>query len=114
MKEIIGFILTALAAAIGYETAPDMLASFGSVLAAVYICTNLFRKFYGKTKFIQVISWVFGIIISLAAWYAGLGLFAEMSIYAAGATGLAVSLAANGVKDSAWIETVWKKIVSWL
>lgn len=54
----------------------------------------------------QAISWVVAIVAGLFAWYAKLGIFADLSIYEAILYGLASGLAANGFFDIKVIQTL--------
>ena len=109
-KQVVGFLFSLLATAVGFDESPEMVASFGSVLLAVYAGTALFKLVVNHSTLTQVVSWVLGLLISLAAWYLDLGMFAEMTWYFALITGFGVALVANGIKDSEWIESLLKLI----
>lgn len=106
IKQVIGALLALLAGVLGFETAPEMALSFGSVLLSVYVLTDLVKPYVSETL-TQILSWVWGIVLSLLAWWLGLGMFADMTILFAGITGFIVSLAANGIYDSEWLESLW-------
>jgi hypothetical protein len=110
IKKIIGFLLTALAGYLGFESAPEMTVNFTVVVAAVYAMTN-FSKSYLPVKVFQIASWLIGIVFALLAYLLGYGIFAD-NIYLAIATGFLASLAANGVYDSQWIEAILNFIKS--
>jgi hypothetical protein len=109
-KQVVGFLFSLLAGAVGFDSEPEMVASFGSVLLAVYAGTALFKLAVNHSTLTQVVSWLLGLLISIAAWYLQLGMFAEMTWYFALITGFIISLAANGIKDAEWLESFWKLI----
>ena len=106
IKKILGFLLTALAGFLGYQESVEMFLSFGAVLIAVYAITNLIKDTFPAAP--QVLSWVVGIVLSMLGWFLELGIFFEMTWYFALVTGFFISLAANGIYDSGWIETAWQ------
>ena len=111
IKQIVAFLFTALAGLLGHAEAPELFVSFGSVLGAVYVITNLLKRFVHR-PWIQVASWLVGILISLAGWYLQLGVFEDMTWMFALVTGFMVSLAANGIYDTQLLEAAWRKITS--
>ena len=86
-----------------------MFLSFGAVLIAVYAVTNLLKDVLPAAP--QFVSWLIGIALSMLGWFLGLGIFADMVWYLALGTGFIVSLAANGVYDSEWLETAWELLM---
>ena len=109
IKQIFGFLLTALAGFLGYQESVEMFLSFGAVLIAVYAVTNLLKDVLPAAP--QFVSWLIGIALSMLGWFLGLGIFADMVWYLALGTGFIVSLAANGVYDSEWLETAWELLM---
>jgi hypothetical protein len=108
IKQILGFLLTALAGFLGYQESAEMFVSFGAIVVAVYVITDLIKNYIPAAA--QVLSWVIGVVFALLGWYLELGLFVEMTWWLAGITGFMVSLAVNGVYDSGWIEAAWNLI----
>jgi len=104
LKKIIGFLFTALAGWLGFESSPEMTTNFTVVVGVVYAITNL-SKMYFSVKVVQILSWVIGIAFGFLAYLLGYGIFAE-NLYLALVTGFLASLAANGVYDSQWIEAI--------
>jgi hypothetical protein len=107
MKKIIGFLLTILAGFMGYPESSEIMVSFGSVLLTVYFLVNFAKRYIGK-DYIQIFSWAIGIILSLAGWYVELGIFAGVTSMTAAAIGFGISLVANGIYDSEFIEAILK------
>jgi hypothetical protein len=105
IKKIIGFLMTALAGALGYAESVEMFLTIGAVFAAVYAITNLVKEHIPGAA--QVLSWVLGIAFSMLGWYLDIGIFTDMTWWFAAITGFIVSLSANGVFDNGWLETAW-------
>lgn len=108
-KQIVGFLFSLLAGWLGYAEAPELVMSFGAILASVYVIVDLVKK-YVSSPWVQIVSWVTGIILSLGGWYLELGIFVDMTWVFALVTGFIISLAANGVYDSGWLESAWELI----
>jgi len=108
-KQILGFLFTLLAGWLGYAEAPELVLSFGAILGAVYVIVDLIKQYVGP-PWVQVVSWLIGILLSLGGWYLQLGIFVDMTWIFAAVTGFIISLAANGVYDSDWLEALWKLI----
>ena len=105
IKQILGFLLSALAGFLGYQESVEMFVSFGAVLLATYAITNLIKNLLPAAP--QVVAWAIGIILSVLGWFLELGIFVDMTWYFAIATGFLISLAANGIYNSEWLETAW-------
>lgn len=110
LKQIIGFLLTLLAGAAGLSESTELFLSFGSVVAATYILTDIFKGFFKSVLAVQVLSWVFSIGLSVSGWLLQLGVFAGFEWWFAIATGGLIGLVTNGIYDSYWAEEVWKFI----
>lgn len=105
LKQILGFLLTALAGFLGYQESVEMFVSFGAIAVAVYAITELVKGYMPGAA--QILSWTIGILFAVLGWYLELGVFMDMTWWFAGITGFLVSLAVNGVYDSEWIEGLW-------
>ena len=105
LKKIIGFLLTALASALGYAESAELFLSIGAVFAAVYLITNLVKQYIPGAA--QILSWVVGVAFAMLGWWMQLGIFLDMTWWFAAITGFLVSLSANGIFDNGWIETLW-------
>jgi len=105
IKKIIGFLLTALAGALGLNESVEMFLSIGVIFAVVYGLTNLLKPYL--KDFAQIFSWAAGILLCMAGWWLELGIMAEMTWWFALITGFLITLGANGVFDNGWIESVW-------
>ena len=111
-KKLIGFIFTAVAGLLGYQESPEMFASLATVIAVTFALTEIAKNYIQNVQVIQLISWALGIIISLAAWWVELGMFAELTWYFAATAGFLTALVTNGIADSEWIQSLWILIKS--
>jgi len=105
LKQILGFLLTALAGFLGYQESAEMFVSFGVIVVAVYAITELVKGFIPGAA--QVLSWVIGIAFAMLGWFLELGIFVEMPWWFSGITGFLIALVVNGIYDSGWIEAFW-------
>ena len=108
LREILGFLLTALAAYIGYESGAELFLTIGAVFGTVYVLTDLLKQYVPAHA--QLLSWGIGMAAAMAAWWMGLGIFADMTWWFSLGTGFIVSLGANGIYDSQWLESLWRLI----
>jgi hypothetical protein len=69
---------------------------------------NMVLKIHGLG--LQILSWVIGIAISIVAQLLDLGIFADLVLWQAAVVGLGASLAANGVADLGFIQSILKLI----
>lgn len=124
MKRIIFFVVfllpfTALLAQ-GGRAEVDMtspFSTFTSLVAGTLVVTETLKRILGTYKhtpdiFIQVLSWVVGIILTMFAWIIGLGFLAGMLSYHALLYGIGASLAANGVADTKLLQNIILIIIS--
>ena len=109
IKRIIALLFTALASLLGFSESPEMTANFVVLISVIVAFTEITKEYLGK-DLIQIVSWVFGSVFSIAAWYIDAGIFAGMTWYFALVTGFLASLAANGIADTKIIEAIWRYI----
>lgn len=113
-KSILSFLMASLAGLLGYNTFPETVANIGVMIVAVMGLTQLFKQFAGgndpenPNPFVQVVSWIIGILYALVAFFLEAGMFAEFDIWFTLLTGIAVSMISNSFYDSQIIQDIWR------
>jgi hypothetical protein len=83
----------------------EVFVSFLALVAGIPLVTEFFKRLLNASGLAaQIISWVTGVLLALFGFFLNLGIFAPMEIWQALVTGLAASLAANGVFDTGVVE----------
>lgn len=82
-------------------------ATFTSFILVIPLVVEFIKRLLPKNSsslVIQVVSWVTGVILAMAAWLLNLGFFAELVLWwEALAVGVGASFVANGVFDTGLI-----------
>jgi len=82
-----------------------VFVSIASLVLAVPIIVEFLKDKLGLNGLVvQILSWVLGIALSFLGYFAGLGMFADMSILGTVLTGVGVGLVSNGVADTGIVE----------
>lgn len=83
------------------ENIESYFASFAAFVTLIPLLVQFLKtKMKLKGLVVQYLSWIIGLLAALFAWIFNIGMFAELQLWVALATGLAASLAANGVADA--------------
>jgi len=119
MKTLISFILILMCSVLtasaqdgtSVSDFSSFFATFATLVAAIPICVEVIKKLIGKTSatknlYVQIISWVTGIALTMIGWFLNLGFLADLSWIYALVYGLGASLAANGIADTKIIQSI--------
>lgn len=111
VKMVVGFLLAALAATVGFEDGTVMFMTLASMAGAVYAISEVI-KLKWTWGGVQLITWVVGIGLAFIGWWLQLGIFFEMLWYYVPVTGFAAALIANGIFDAGFIQAIWAILVT--
>ena len=97
----------------GFES---FFTTFAALVAAIPIVVEFIKKLIGKTSetkniYVQIISWITGLALTMVGWFMNLGFLAEIDLVQALIYGVGASLAANGIADTKLIQNIIKTII---
>lgn len=118
IKQIVGFLLTALAGVLGYnEGGWEMVASFSIYVVSCWGIIELIKTNMPTMKtLIQVVSWAIGGILGGLAYWLGWGIFdpESMNISQFIMTIVIATFAINGFADAEILKSIWEILMQLL
>ena len=93
-----------------------VFTTFATFIATINVVTGFIKNLF-KTKgtpklFIQIMSWIIGVILALIAFKLNLGFFSELNLVESLIYGVGASLASNGVARTGLLKTIIKISIS--